>query len=139
MRTFRFCQVNVFSADPLGGNPLAVVHDAEGLSDARMAALARWTNLSETTFLLPRQDPAADYRVRIFTPGGELPFAGHPTLGTAHAWLEAGGRPKGEGGVQEGGGGPGRLRRGGGRLGVAGPGAPPAGPGVPGGGAPTPP
>src|SRR4051812_44074199 len=92
MRTFRFCQVNVFSADPLGGNPLAVVHDAEGLSDARMAALARWTNLSETTFLLPRQDPKADYRVRIFTPGGELPFAGHPTLGSCHARLRAGGR-----------------------------------------------
>src|SRR3954468_4271618 len=94
MRTFRFCQVNVFSADPLGGNPLAVVHDAEGLSDARMAALARWTNLSETTFLLPRQDPKADYRVRIFTPGGELPFAGHPTLGTCHAWLAKAGKPR---------------------------------------------
>jgi PhzF family phenazine biosynthesis protein len=94
MRTFRFCQVNVFSADPLGGNPLAVVHDAEGLSDAQMAALARWTNLSETTYLLPPQDPKADYRVRIFTPGGELPFAGHPTLGTCHAWLAKGGKPR---------------------------------------------
>jgi len=89
-----FSQVNVFSADPLGGNPLAVVHGAEGLSDAQMAALARWTNLSETTFLLPPTDAAADYYVRIWTPGGELPFAGHPTLGTCHAWLTAGGRPR---------------------------------------------
>src|SRR5213595_3183342 len=94
MRTFRFCQVNVFSADPLSGNPLAVVYDAEALSDAQMAALARWTNLSETTFLLPPQDSKADYRVRIFTPGGELPFAGHPTLGTCHAWMERGGVPR---------------------------------------------
>jgi PhzF family phenazine biosynthesis protein len=94
MRTFRFCQVNVFSADPLGGNPLAVVHDADGLSDAQMAALARWTNLSETTYLLTPQDAKADYRVRIFTPSGELPFAGHPTLGTCHAWLAKGGQPR---------------------------------------------
>ena len=89
-----FRQVNVFSADPLAGNPLAVVHDAEALSDARMAALARWTNLSETTFLLPPTEPGADYRVRILTPGGELPFAGHPTLGSCHAWLAAGGKPR---------------------------------------------
>ena len=89
-----FTQVNVFSTDSVGGNPLAVVHSAEGLSDARMAALARWTNLSETTFLLPPTDRAADYHVRIFTPGGELPFAGHPTLGSCHAWLEAGGKPR---------------------------------------------
>ncbi len=89
-----FTQVNVFSADPLGGNPLAVVHTAEGLSEAQMAALARWTNLSETTFLLPPADPGADYYVRIFTPGGELPFAGHPTLGSCHAWLAAGGKPR---------------------------------------------
>jgi len=94
LRAFRFAQVNVFSADPLAGNPLAVVHGADGLSEARMAALARWTNLSETTFLLPPKDPGADYRVRIFTPGGELPFAGHPTLGTCHAWLAAGGKPR---------------------------------------------
>jgi len=94
MRSYRFCEVNVFSADPLGGNPLAVVHDAEGLSDARMAALARWTNLSETTFLLAPKDAGADYHVRIFTPGGELPFAGHPTLGTCHAWLAKGGTPR---------------------------------------------
>ena len=89
-----FTQVNVFSADPLGGNPLAVVHGAEGLSEEQMAALARWTNLSETTFLLPPTDPGADYRLRIFTPEEELPFAGHPTLGSCHAWLAAGGRPR---------------------------------------------
>jgi PhzF family phenazine biosynthesis protein len=89
-----FTQVNVFSADPLAGNPLAVVHAAEGLSEVQMAALARWTNLSETTFLLPPTDAGADYCVRIFTPGGELPFAGHPTLGSCHAWLAAGGRPR---------------------------------------------
>lgn len=92
--TFPFTQVNVFSADPLLGNPLAVVHGAERLAEAQMAALARWTNLSETTFLLPASDPGADYLVRIFTPGGELPFAGHPTLGSCHAWLCAGGKPR---------------------------------------------
>lgn len=90
----RFSQLDVFTAVPLRGNPLAVVHDAQGLSDAQMADFARWTNLSETTFLLPPDDPAADYRVRIFTPGGELPFAGHPTLGSCHAWLAAGGVPR---------------------------------------------
>ena len=90
----RFSQLDVFSAAPLRGNPLAVVHDAQGLSDGQMAEFARWTNLSETTFLLPPDDPAADYRVRIFTPGGELPFAGHPTLGSCHAWLAAGGLPR---------------------------------------------
>src|SRR5512139_971465 len=94
MPALQFAQVNVFSADPLGGNPLAVVHAAEGLSEARMAALARWTNLSETTFLLPPTNPDADYYVRIFTPGRELPFAGHPTLGSCHAWLAAGGKPR---------------------------------------------
>jgi PhzF family phenazine biosynthesis protein len=73
------------------------VHDAQGLDDATMAAFARWTNLSETTFLLPPQDPGADYRVRIFTPGGELPFAGHPTLGSCAAWLAAGGQSRSEG------------------------------------------
>jgi predicted PhzF superfamily epimerase YddE/YHI9 len=93
--TREFRQVDVFSSEPLMGNPVAVVHDADGLSEEQMAAFARWTNLSETTFLLPPTDSAADYRLRIFTPGGELPFAGHPTLGSAHAWLEAGGRPKG--------------------------------------------
>ncbi len=89
-----FTQVNVFSTDPLGGNPLAVVHAAEGLTESQMAALARWTNLSETTFLLPPTDPGADYYVRIFTPAHELPFAGHPTLGSCHAWLAAGGKPR---------------------------------------------
>jgi PhzF family phenazine biosynthesis protein len=89
-----YSQVNVFSTDPLGGNPLAVVHAAQGLSDAQMAALARWTNLSETTFLLPPSHAGADYHVRIFTPGRELPFAGHPTLGACHAWLGAGGKPQ---------------------------------------------
>ncbi|MDZ7592730.1 MAG: PhzF family phenazine biosynthesis protein [Rubrivivax sp.] len=90
----RFHQLDVFTAVPLKGNPLAVVHDAQGLADETMAAFARWTNLSETTFLLPPIDAAADYRVRIFTPGGELPFAGHPTLGSCHAWLAAGGVPR---------------------------------------------
>ena len=89
-----FSQVDVFTATALLGNPLAVVHDGGGLSDARMAEFARWTNLSETTFLLPPTDPQADYRVRIFTPGGELPFAGHPTLGSCHVWLAAGGQPR---------------------------------------------
>ncbi len=89
-----FSQVDVFTAEPLLGNPLAVVRDGSGLGDARMAQFARWTNLSETTFLLPPTTPDADYRVRIFTPGGELPFAGHPTLGSCHAWLAAGGQPK---------------------------------------------
>jgi PhzF family phenazine biosynthesis protein len=94
MTVRRFSQLDVFTAVPLRGNPLAVVHDAQGLSDADMAALARWTNLSETTFLLPPDDEAADYKVRIFTPGGELPFAGHPTLGSCFAWLAAGGVPR---------------------------------------------
>ena len=85
-RAFR--QVDVFPGSGLGGNPLAVVLDAEGLDDSAMQALARWTNLSETAFLLPPTTPDADYRVRIFTPASELPFAGHPTLGSAHAWAE---------------------------------------------------
>ncbi|HBZ15290.1 MAG TPA: phenazine biosynthesis protein PhzF family [Pantoea sp.] len=85
-----FKQVDVFTSSAFKGNPLAVIMDAQGLSDAQLAAIARWTNLSETTFVLPPQDEAADYRVRIFTVEGELPFAGHPTLGTAHALLEAG-------------------------------------------------
>ena len=93
-RLRRFKQVDVFTELPCLGNALAVVLDAEGLDDAAMQRFARWTNLSETTFLLPPTDPAADYRVRIFTPGGELPFAGHPTLGSCHAWLEAGGQPQ---------------------------------------------
>jgi PhzF family phenazine biosynthesis protein len=89
--------VDVFSDTPCRGNALAVLHDADDLPDEEMAAIARWTNLSETTFLCAPTDPGADYRVRIFTTGGELPFAGHPTLGSAHAWLEAGGRPACEG------------------------------------------
>jgi len=95
----RFTQVDVFGDGGVTGNPLAVVHDAEGLDDAAMQAFASWTNLSETTFLLPATDPAADYRVRILTGSGELPFAGHPTLGTASAWLAAGGRPRSTGEV----------------------------------------
>ncbi len=89
----RFTQLDVFSARFMHGNALAVVHDADGVSDADLAAFARWTNLSETTFLLAPEAAEADYRVRIFTPGGELPFAGHPTLGSAAAWLQAGGVP----------------------------------------------
>lgn len=91
MRPFK--QVDVFTGTPYAGNPVAVVLDAEGIDDDAMAQFARWTNLSETTFVLAPTDPAADYRVRIFTPGSELPFAGHPTIGTCHAWLEAGGQP----------------------------------------------
>jgi PhzF family phenazine biosynthesis protein len=87
-------QVDVFTERPYLGNPVAVVHDGAGLSDEEMQRVATWTNLSETTFLLPPEDPGADYRVRIFTPARELPFAGHPTLGTCHAWLEAGGVPR---------------------------------------------
>lgn len=90
----RFVQVDVFTADRYRGNPLAVVLDADGLSDGELQRFASWTNLSETTFLLPPTDPAADYRVRIFTPASELPFAGHPTLGSCHAWLASGGRPQ---------------------------------------------
>lgn len=93
MRTRGFSQVDVFGAEPYGGNPLAVVHDGEELDDATMQRFARWTNLSETTFLLSPLDPQADYRVRIFTPTQELPFAGHPTLGSAHAWLQTGRSP----------------------------------------------
>ncbi|MEJ5867062.1 PhzF family phenazine biosynthesis protein [Pseudokineococcus sp. 5B2Z-1] len=108
-----FTQVDVFTDEPAPGlgNPVAVVHDAAGLDDAAMQRFARWTNLSETTFLLPPEDPSADYRLRIFTPARELPFAGHPTLGSARAWLEAGGRPRGEHVVQECGAGLVRVRR----------------------------
>ncbi|VTU40671.1 Trans-2,3-dihydro-3-hydroxyanthranilate isomerase [Variovorax sp. PBS-H4] len=94
MQSRPFKQVDVFTAKPYAGNPLAVVLDGTGLDEAQMQNFAQWTNLSETTFLLPPTEPSADYRVRIFTPGGELPFAGHPTLGSCHAWLEAGGQPK---------------------------------------------
>jgi PhzF family phenazine biosynthesis protein len=88
-----FAQVDVFTTVPYLGNPVAVVLEAEGLSTEDMHRFTRWTNLSEATFVLPPEDPGADYRVRIFTPGRELPFAGHPTLGTCHAWLAAGGAP----------------------------------------------
>ncbi len=93
MRARDFAQVDVFCERLGDGNPVAVVLDAEGMSDADMARLAIWTNLSETTFVLPPTQPGADYRLRIFTPAGELPFAGHPTLGSCAAWLAAGGQP----------------------------------------------
>lgn len=93
-RSRPFKQVDVFTDTPYLGNPLAVVLDGAGLSDDEMQRFARWTNLSETTFVLPPTQAGADYRVRIFTPGGELPFAGHPTLGSCHAWLQAGRQPK---------------------------------------------
>jgi PhzF family phenazine biosynthesis protein len=92
-----FKQVDVFTSTPYRGNPVAVVLDGSGLDDAELQRFAHWTNLSETTFVLPPEDDAADYRVRIFTAVLELPFAGHPTLGTCHAWLEAGGTPKQDG------------------------------------------
>jgi len=97
----QFRQVDVFGSGPLTGNPVAVVHDADDLDDERMQLFAQWTNLSETTFLLRPTSDRADYRLRIFTPSRELPFAGHPTLGSAHAWLEAGGTPQGDRVVQE--------------------------------------
>ncbi|SAL18417.1 phenazine biosynthesis-like protein [Caballeronia peredens] len=93
-RTVQFKQVDVFTPVPFKGNPLAVIFDAEGLSSACMQEIARWTNLSETAFLLPPTDPRADYRVRIFTTAVELPFAGHPTLGSAHALIDSGYAPK---------------------------------------------
>ena len=118
----RFQQVDVFGATPYFGNPLAVVLDGDGLSDDEMQRFAAWTNLSETTFLLPPEHAQADYRVRIFTPGGELPFAGHPTLGSCHAWLQGGGKPRDEGlVVQECGVGLVRIRRDGERLAFAAP------------------
>ena len=90
----RFRQVDVFTAVPFKGNPLAVIFDAGHLDTGQMQAIARWTNLSETTFVLPPAEPAADYRVRIFTTDSELPFAGHPTLGTAHALRDSGYQPR---------------------------------------------
>ena len=109
-RSFR--QVDVFTTAPYRGNPLAVVLNADGLSTGEMQQFASWMNLSETTFVLPPSDEQADYRVRIFTPASELPFAGHPTLGTCHAWLESGGRPaSAEVCVQECGAGLVRVRR----------------------------
>lgn len=121
MTQHTFSQVDVFTHTPLLGNPLAVVHGADALSDAQMQAMARWTNLSETSFLLQPTDPAADYRVRIFTPSRELPFAGHPTLGSCHAWLQAGGQPRAATVVQQCGVGLVRIRRDGARLAFAAP------------------
>lgn len=122
MSAHRFTQLDVFTPTALKGNPLAVVHDAAGLSDAQMTAFARWTNLSETTFLLPPTAPGADYHVRIFTPDRELPFAGHPTLGSCHAWLAAGGVARNaDEVVQQCGVGLVRIRRDGSRLAFAAP------------------
>ncbi len=118
----RYHVVDVFTAVPYMGNPVAVVADADGLTTEQMQRFAHWTNLSETTFVLPPQAEQADYRVRIFTPVAELPFAGHPTLGTCHAWLEAGGRPAGDGRiVQECAAGLVRITRAGDRLAFAAP------------------
>ena len=120
-RSRAFAQVDVFTTVPYQGNPVAVVLDADGMTDEEMAAFARWTNLSETTFVLPARETGADYRLRIFTTRGELPFAGHPTLGSAHAWLEAGGRQWGVDIVQECEAGLVRIRRDGSRLAFAAP------------------
>ncbi len=120
MRAFK--QVDVFTKVAYRGNPVAVVLDGEGLSSAEMQRFANWTNLSETTFVTAPADPSADYKVRIFTPDVELPFAGHPTIGTCHAWLESGGSPKDETTiVQECQAGLISLRRYGGRLAFAAP------------------
>ena len=116
-----FKQVDVFTAKPYRGNPVAVVLDGEGLSTEEMQQFTNWTNLSEATFVLPPTQAGADYRLRIFCPGRELPFAGHPTLGSCHAWLEAGGKPQGEYVVQECGVGLVKLKRDGQRLAFAAP------------------
>ncbi len=116
-----FTQVDVFTSELLLGNPVAVVHGAQDLSDEQMRAFARWTNLSESTFLLPPVDPAADYRLRIFTTERELPFAGHPTLGSARAFLAAGGVGAGGELVQECGAGLIRIQQRAGRLAFAAP------------------
>ncbi|WP_315810600.1 PhzF family phenazine biosynthesis protein [Bradyrhizobium sp. SZCCHNR3107] len=121
MLALPFHQVDVFSKVAFKGNPLAVIAEADGLDDAAMQAIANWTNLSETTFLSRAQNPGADYHVRIFTPQRELPFAGHPTLGSCHVWLALGGRPKGEHVVQECGAGLVRIKRDGDRLAFAAP------------------
>jgi PhzF family phenazine biosynthesis protein len=116
-----FQQVDVFTAVPYLGNPVAVVLDGSGLSTEQMQSFTRWTNLSEATFVLPPEHPEADYKLRIFYPSAELPFAGHPTLGSCHAWLEAGGKPKGAHIVQECGVGLVKIRRDGDRLAFAAP------------------
>ncbi len=95
MSSLGFMQLDVFASGPFSGNPLAVVLDGDGLTTEQMHRITDWTNLSEATFILPPTDPTADYRVRIFCPGRELSFAGHPTLGSCAAWLEAGGVPRG--------------------------------------------
>ena len=117
----RFSQVDVFTDEFMVGNPVAVVHDADDVSADQMAAFARWTNLSESSFLLSPTAPGADYRLRIFTPQRELPFAGHPTLGSATAWLAAGGVPTGSQVVQQSAVGNVRIRRSGERLAFAAP------------------
>jgi PhzF family phenazine biosynthesis protein len=116
-----FRTVDVFTDEPYRGNPLAVVHGAGGLTSEQMQRVAHWMNLSETTFLMAPTTEGADYRLRIFTPNVELPFAGHPTLGTCHAWLESGGRPAGDVVVQECGIGHVRIQRSDGRLAFAAP------------------
>jgi len=116
-----FAQVDVFTATPYLGNPVAVVLDGTGLSTQDMQAFTDWTNLSEATFVLPPTQPEADYALRIFCPGRELPFAGHPTLGSCHAWLDAGGVPQGAEVVQECAVGLVRIRRDGQRLAFAAP------------------
>jgi PhzF family phenazine biosynthesis protein len=121
MKQRPFQQVDVFTAVPFQGNGLAVVLDAEGLTSEQMQGFTNWTQLSEASFLLPPTQPGADYRVRIFSPGRELPFAGHPTLGSCHAWLAAGGQAQGEFIVQECGVGLVRIRRDGSRLAFAAP------------------
>ncbi len=121
MPRFAFSQMDVFTARPGYGNPLAVVHGAAALDAAQMQHFANWTNLSETSFLLPPDSPEADYKVRIFTPQSELPFAGHPTLGSCHAWLAAGGKPKGDFIVQQCGAGLVRIKQDGTRLAFAAP------------------
>lgn len=121
MRARLFAQVDVFTDRPLLGNPVAVVLDSDGLTTEEMQAFCDWTNLSEATFIVPPTSPDADYGVRIFCPGRELPFAGHPTLGTCHAWLAAGGRPRGERIIQECGVGLVPIRRDGDRLAFAAP------------------
>lgn len=118
-RTFH--QIDVFASDDFSGNPVAVVHDAEGITTEQMLQFTDWTNLSEATFLLAPTDESADYRVRIFCPGREVPFAGHPTLGTCQAWLAAGGKPKADQIVQECGAGLIPIRRDADRLAFAAP------------------
>ena len=116
-----FCLVDVFGTRRFSGNPLPVLFDADGLPDAEMQRITRWFGFSETTFLVAPTDPGADYRVRIFTLDRELPFAGHPTLGTCHAWLAAGGTPKGDTIVQQCGAGLVPIRRSGDQLAFAAP------------------